>query len=287
MTESASITLKAPAKINLFLKVLGKRPDGYHDIYSLLQTVNLCDTLRLSRRDAGIKIESDSASIPVDESNLVAKAFSLLQKETGFSGGIHCKLKKEIPVGAGLGGGSSDAAAALKGINQLLGLGLVVERLAAIGANIGSDIPFFFSSGQAIISGRGEDVLTINLPTGYEIILIVPDFAISTAWAYSQLRFPLTRHSAPPTFYLAESVPDLFESLKKIGNDFQSIVADNFPEVGTCTGNLWQAGAKHVALTGSGSAFYGLFEGDSGFDTDTFIKGRIGWRVFKLRPISF
>ncbi len=283
---NASLTLQAPAKINLFLKVLRKRPDGFHDIYSLVQAVSLYDTLQFSRIESGIELTGGAANVPLDSSNIIWKAIELLHQETCCTRGVRVELTKRIPVGSGLGGGSSDAAAALKGVNRLLGLDLPDERLRELGARLGSDVPFFFSGGSALLSGRGDLVEYVNLPRDYHIILVAPDFAVSTALAYAQVKKYLTDISTNLNFNRAIPSEELFPLLKSIGNDFERLVTESHPAVSLCAKTLWEAGANVVALSGSGSAFFGLFDHAPDPGLETNIAERFGWRVFIVDPIQ-
>jgi 4-diphosphocytidyl-2-C-methyl-D-erythritol kinase len=287
MTEQRTIAVRAPAKINLFLRVVGRRRDGYHEIYSLIQTVNLFDEIELTTKASGIDLTCDVPGLPVDESNLVCRACRLLQEHTRLDGGVDIRLRKRIPIGSGLGGGSSDAAATLKGIRELYGLRLSDGELARIGSRIGSDVPLFFSRGQALISGRGEVVEETSLPTDYRVALVVPDFSVSTSWAYSQLRILLTSFSPVPTFHSDKRGQEFYKSLSDIGNDFADLVVGENPEVGVAMDDLRRAGAQHVGLSGSGSAFYGLFGMESDLDMETLFSDRIGWKLFNLRPVCF
>jgi 4-diphosphocytidyl-2-C-methyl-D-erythritol kinase len=281
-----SVTIDAPAKINLFLKILGRRPDGYHDIYSLVQAVDLYDTLTISVSNNGTELISEATTVPLDSSNIIWKAAELLRRQTGFTQGIQINLTKRIPVGAGLGGGSSDAAATLKGVNQLLDLNLPRRQLQRLGATLGSDIPFFFSTGSAIISGRGEMVEEVKIASDYFVLLVIPDFAISTAEAYAQIRIYLTDYSIKPTLNWEKTTAELLTLLMPVGNDFESLVTEGHPAVASCMRFLREAGASVVGLSGSGSAFFGLFDRAPDPSLATMISGRFGWQVFSLCPVK-
>jgi 4-diphosphocytidyl-2-C-methyl-D-erythritol kinase len=210
----------------------------------------------------------------------------LLDREIGLPEGVSIALEKRIPVGAGLGGGSSDAAATLKGLNHLFKLGLQSLELAALAEKLGSDVTLFFSTGQCLITGRGEVVETVKLPTDYSVLLILPDFPISTAWAYRQLRFPLTRRIARPTFMIENTDSRRFyKSLTDIGNDFVDIIVHEHPQVETVMSRLRLAGASVVQLSGSGSAFFGLFEREPDVDVNALFGNRIGWKALILNPV--
>jgi 4-diphosphocytidyl-2-C-methyl-D-erythritol kinase len=282
----SSLTIDAPAKINLFLKVLGKRSDGYHDIYSLVQTVDLYDTLTISVCDSGTELGGDTTTVPLDSSNIIWKAIELLRGQMGFTQGIRVNLVKRIPVGAGLGGGSSDAAATLKGVAQLLDLDFSRLQLQKLGSVLGSDVPFFFSNGSAIISGRGEMVEEVKIASDYFIFLVVPDFAISTVDAYARIRIYLTNFSTKPTFEWEKTNAELLTLLEQVGNDFEKLVTNDHPAVASCMQLLREAGGRVVALSGSGSAFFGLFDRAPDPSLATMISGRFGWQVLSLCPVK-
>lgn len=282
---SSSVTVLAPAKINLFLQILGKREDGYHEIYSLIQAVDLYDSLTVTKSNSGISLVCDDPSLPSDSSNLAWKAAKLMQDKAKMETGVSMELTKRIPYGAGLGGGSSDAAAVMKGINQLFGLELPAGQLAVWGAELGSDVPFFFSEGAALVSGRGEIVEPVEVFQEYFVLLIKPNFDISTKVAYQTLRLYLTKFSAKGHISLKTSGKEFFKTIHKLGNDFQTVVAHDHPELESCMTLLRDSGAAYVALSGSGSAFYGLFEQPLDFEFMNMISSRFGWQVFSLKPV--
>lgn len=280
-----SVTMLAPAKINLFLQVLGKRADGFHEIYSLIQAVDLYDSLTVKESDSGISLVCDDPSLPCDSSNIAWSAAKLMQDRAKLETGVSIELTKRIPYGAGLGGGSSDAAAVMKAINQLFGLNLGAAQLAVWGAELGSDVPFFFSEGAALVSGRGDIVAPVEVFQQYFVLLIKPDFAISTKDAYQSLRLYLTKFSVKGHISLKTSGKEFFKTIHKLGNDFQRVVAHDHPGLESCMTLLRNNGAAHVALSGSGSAFYGLFEQPPDFEFMDMISSRFGWQVFSLKPV--
>jgi len=178
------LTYKAFAKINWALSVLNKRNDGYHDIISLMHAIDLYDTL-IFEPSSGIEIQTE---LPIKrENNLIYKAIIALQQYTGIKKGIKVTLQKQIPIGAGLGGGSSDAATTLKALNELWGLNLGVNTLQEIGASIGSDVPFFFNLPLCIVEGRGDIIKPLKIEKSYTLVIVKPKFSISTKWAYEFL----------------------------------------------------------------------------------------------------
>jgi 4-diphosphocytidyl-2-C-methyl-D-erythritol kinase len=248
--------------------------------------VNLYDALTVSDTTRGTELISAATTVPLDSSNIIWKAVELLRQQTGFTQGIRINLTKCIPVGAGLGGGSSDAAATLKGVAQFLGLNLSRQQLQQLSATLGSDVPFFFSTGSAIISGRGEVVEEVKIASDYAVLLVVPDFAVSTAEAYTQIRIYLTNFSTKPTFNWEKTNAELLALLDQIGNDFEGLVTEGHPAVYACMQFLREAGARVVALSGSGSAFFGLFDRAPDPSLATMISRRFGWQVFSLCPVK-
>lgn len=180
-----ALSLTAPAKINVFLRVLGKRPDGYHDVETLMSPVSVADRLELQPLPAKkIKFTCSDATLPLDETNLVMKALRAFEQRTGVQQGWRIHLEKEIPSGAGLGGGSSDAAAMLRGLNQWQGFPLSEDDLRALACGLGSDVPFFLHGRPCLGTGRGEVVSPAKFPADLPLVLIKPPFGIPTPWAY-------------------------------------------------------------------------------------------------------
>lgn len=284
---SRSVTVLAPAKINLFLQVLGKRPDGYHEIHSLMQTINLYDTLRVTTAESGISLTCDDPTLPSGPSNLAWRAARLLLDRSKLDSGVNIDLQKRIPTGAGLGGGSSDAAAVMKAINELHDLGISSQQMMEWGAELGSDIPFFFSSGTALASGRGEKIESIDTFMGYFVLLIIPNFPISTKDAYQGLRLYLTNFSRRGDIDIKASGAFFFKTLYRIGNDFQQQAVTIHPELESCMKVLYRGGAGYVALSGSGSAFFGLFEQQPDPELMTAVSSQFGWQAFCLSPVRF
>ncbi|MEW6185531.1 MAG: 4-(cytidine 5'-diphospho)-2-C-methyl-D-erythritol kinase [Thermodesulfobacteriota bacterium] len=279
------ITLRTPAKINLFLEVLGKRRDGYHSIRSLMQPINLFDTLSIKTNSQGLKIRCPGHPELENPSNLVNKAVKLLEKELGRPLPLSIRLKKKIPVGAGLGGGSSNAAATLTGINQLLG-GLVPERrLAVLAARIGSDVPFFLNPVTTLASGRGEILKPWPDFPLYWYVLIYPGFSVSTSWAYGQVKFPLTRIEKSinikrlKTKGLAGGGTFLF-------NDLEGVVSPYFPGLAKIKTALQDRGCLQALMSGSGSTMFGLWESEEPAREACSRLKRQGWgKVFLVRGL--
>lgn len=261
-TRRSSFSLKAPAKINWFLRIINKRDDGYHNIFSFMQCIGIYDTLRFERADT-IELISNLTISP--EHDLVYKTASLLKQYSSYRGGAKITLQKAIPVSAGLGGGSSDAAYTLLGLNELWGLGLEREELRAIGLEIGSDIPFFLYSSPALVEGRGEQITQMNLDASSMVLLLVkPPVAVSTAWAYSlfdQIRHTeLTKKPIDIKLFCRVFVKKDFVSLSTmLKNDFETVVFKEYPDIEKIKKRMLENGAFVSSMTGSGPTVFGVF----------------------------
>lgn len=250
-----SITLLAPAKINLCLSVLGRRPDGYHEVEMVMQAVGLYDEVRIEPASSGITVRTDSADVPGGEANIAWKAASeILSSAPGR--GVSIEIKKRIPSAAGLAGGSSDAAAVLYGLNRLLGLGLSAGRLSEIGSRLGMDVPFFFHGPVAVARGRGERLETIPGFGRFWVLLVNPGFGVSTAWVYENLNLRLTKR-VECNKILRLTLGRLAETLH---NDLETVTAAAHPEIGRMEEALLAAGAIGARMSGSGPTVFGIFE---------------------------
>jgi 4-diphosphocytidyl-2-C-methyl-D-erythritol kinase len=251
------LTLKAFAKVNLVLEVLGGRDDGYHEIASIMQTVGLCDVLTLQPA-SHIKLNFSLPGLP-DHANIILKAAEALAKFAGCSKGAVIGLEKNIPMGAGLGGGSSDAGAVLRGLNRLWQLGLATEQLVAIGAGIGSDVPFFIYGGTCLIGGRGERVTPLADIDQAWFVLLRPDLAVSPAKTAALYRLIGPGHYTSGC--LSAGMRELFETRDKrkqgtLYNVFEKVATDAFPGLGKYMQEFGRAGAPEVHLAGSGPVLF-------------------------------
>lgn len=254
----------APAKVNLILRVLDRRPDGYHNLCSLMQTVGLADELQVTLRpdSTAISLHCDDPAVPTDSRNLVSRAAALVLERVGRPLGLTIRIAKRIPVSAGLGGGSSDGAATILALNRLLGLEWSLEDMARMGAQLGSDVPFFFHGPCALVSGRGEVVSPCNLVGQRWIVLVHPGFPIPTKWAYERLA--ATRRTVPP---LSRGITKLSqrttvtweEVIPFMENDFEPALVPVHSELGALKAELLHAGAEAALLSGSGAAVFGVF----------------------------
>jgi 4-diphosphocytidyl-2-C-methyl-D-erythritol kinase len=256
------LTLKAPAKINLGLRILGERSDGYHEIWTILQQIDLWDEILLEESsDLSFSLDTTQAGIPEDESNLCVKAARLLQEETGCDCGARIELKKNIPAGAGLGGGSSDAAAVLMGLNDLWEPKQSEQDLSRLAVRLGSDVPFFIKGGCCLATGRGEILTPIERFIDDPIILVCPDLQVSTAWAYKNIEnYRLTSHRENIIFQ--NSLPENLYNLLiggTLDNEFEALVLTRYPKLKELKDTLLKLGTYYASLSGSGSAVFGIF----------------------------
>lgn len=275
-----ALTLSAPAKLNLHLRVVGLRPDGYHELDSVFHTIGLADTVRLEAAPEVRLTCSDPAL--EGPANLALRAAHALRARAGEGRGVHVRLEKRIPPGAGLGGGSSDAAAVLKGLNRLWGLGLSPEALAEVGAGLGSDVPFFLVGGAARVRGRGERVTALAPLAGTWCLLVHPCVTLSTAEVYRAWdraragvgegaggpagKSPVAARGLTPTpdAPIMTRAPDKgagqaeADLLAAPVNDLEAVACQLAPEIGTALAALRDAGGRDARMTGSGAAVFCL-----------------------------
>jgi 4-diphosphocytidyl-2-C-methyl-D-erythritol kinase len=252
------IEILAPAKVNLFLKIVGKRGDGYHLVETVIQTLNLSDKIILEEGEFGISISTSSRKIPSTRENLAYKAAEILLNHKGGMG-VNIYIDKNIPVASGLGGGSSDAAATLVGLNELWNLRLGQEELIALGREIGVDVPFFIRGGTGLAKGVGDEVLSLPpLPPLY-FVLVNPGFGISTQWVYENLNLELT-NGAPDIKIMLSAVErgDVEKVASHLFNALESVVLKHFPIVHEMKEKLRRAGAMGALMSGSGPTVFGL-----------------------------
>lgn len=270
------LTLKAPAKINWFLKILGLRDDGYHEIRSLIHKVTLYDVLKFST-STDITLRSN-VDIPVDK-NLVYKAMKLLKDRYNVRGGATIQLEKNIPVGAGLGGGSSDSATALIGLNVLWSLHLPDTELCKVAEGLGSDVPFFLHGALSFVEGRGERVIRCKADSLLHLLLVKPPFDISTAWAYRNFSghelLTGTEHSRDELTKKSDNVDNIEQFVNCVKgadipcisryndavlNDLEAVSLKAFPVIAEIKKRLLREGAVFSLMSGSGPTVFGLFD---------------------------
>lgn len=252
----------SPAKVNLFLRVLRKRDDGYHDIVSLMQPISLYDEIILEiEHGEGISVECDNISIPSDRTNLTYKAAATFFKAAGINKRLTIRIKKNIPVAAGLGGGSSNAATVLKALNEITSVNISKEDLIKIGATLGSDIPFFIIDKSCIAKGRGEILEPVELPK-FWYVLVNPNFPVSTQWVYQNLN--LTKSRGDINIAISKVFPkDPIEIQGLLVNDLETVTVRKYPEIKEIKKVLLNFGATGALMSGSGPTVFGIF-----FDED-------------------
>ncbi len=278
------IVKKAWAKINLGLKIIARRKDNYHDIETTLTTVNLADLLHIDEAVDGILIDAHGLDIK-PEDNSCFRAAQLFRREYKIEKGIKIQLTKNIPVGAGLGGGSSDAAAALNGMNELFEIGAPDQELAAIAADIGMDVPFFMRGGAAYARGRGDVLRYFKLPK-MDIVLYYPGYSISTKWAYEEY----DRVGLTPSVDLNNIFEKEGKKKKRmragfsLHNDFEQIVFKRHPDLLDVKTHLLAEGAFLVSLTGSGSCMFAVVDDQTRKKVTRYLDS-IGAQYFELSTI--
>jgi len=250
---------RAYAKINLGLLVLEKRPDGYHNIETIFHRVNLYDEISFTP-SSRIIVESSSKDIPSDERNICFMAADLLRRELGVDSGVKATIRKNIPVGAGLGGGSSDAATVLRHLPSFWGKRINEDTIHRIALQLGSDVPFFLNKGSAHAKGRGERLDYMDLDVPYSILLCNPSIHISTAWAYQHVQ---PRHQYGNLKELVLQGMQNPSKLAALTNDFEPAVFAEYPAVKQAKEMMLRGGAVFSLMSGSGSTVYGLFDDEN------------------------
>jgi 4-diphosphocytidyl-2-C-methyl-D-erythritol kinase len=282
------ISVKAPAKINLTLDVLSKRPDGYHEVEMVMTTVDLADRVDLTLLDSGeIALDCSASFVPDDMRNHAYKAATLLKERYQVRQGVRIYIDKQIPVAAGLAGGSSDAAATLRGLNRLWNLGLSLDELAELGAEIGSDVPFCVYGGTALARGRGEKITHLTSPAACWVILAKPPIGVSTADVYGNLRVQqIANH--PPTEQMLRAIrnQDFALMCDSLGNVLEEVTLSLYPQVRQIKELMAASGADGVLMSGSGPTVFALVQKEGkvhriynalrGFVKDVYVARMLG-----------
>jgi 4-diphosphocytidyl-2-C-methyl-D-erythritol kinase len=294
--ESAEKTIYAPAKINLFLLVKGRRPDGYHELESFMQKLDLADEIMVKVSEGqGVSLSCPDSDLPVDEGNLAWRAARAFLEEASLECRVQMILKKTIPVAAGLGGGSSDAAAVLLALNDLLATRMSEERLASLALSLGADVPFFVKDSPAAVArGVGERLDPVPSLTKCTILLVNPGVAVSTSWVFDN--FALTSKGnlyilAPEKDYQSTIYTGtLIESLEEAGpdvlfNDLESVTVARYPEIGAIKKRMLEGGAAASLMTGSGPTVFGIFTDEvAAVASYEYFRQRYGKKVFLTVP---
>jgi 4-diphosphocytidyl-2-C-methyl-D-erythritol kinase len=262
--EGLKLLIKAPAKINLSLDVLHKRPDGYHEVEMVMTTIDLADRIEMSLLDKDtIKINSQNRFVPDDQRNLAYQAARLLKERFNVKKGVSITIEKTIPVAAGLAGGSSDAAATLRGLNKLWQLGLSIDELATLGSEIGSDVSFCVYGGTALATGRGEMIEQLPAPPTCWVVLAKPFIGVSTAEIYRRLQIDGIHHPNTKEMVRAIEEKDFKRVCHHVGNVLEEVTLDLHPEVALIKDQMRRFGADAVLMSGSGPTVFSLVEHDS------------------------
>lgn len=252
--------LKAYAKINLGLDVLGRLPGGYHEVKMVMQTVGICDVLIFEKIKSGIVISTDSGELPVNEDNLIYKAVKLLFDKYGIHEGIRIHLQKKIPIAAGMAGGSSDAAAALKGINEIFSLGCSMEELQKMGVEIGADVPYCVMGGTALAEGIGEKLTVLKPLPDCTFLIAKPDINVSTKYVYEHLDAE-ENYKHPDIDGMVQAIENssLEDIIARLGNVLESVTIPEHPIIGTIKERMRALGAAGSMMSGSGPTVFGMF----------------------------
>ncbi|HET6488126.1 MAG TPA: 4-(cytidine 5'-diphospho)-2-C-methyl-D-erythritol kinase [Syntrophales bacterium] len=276
-------TVQSPAKINLILKVLRRREDGYHDIASLMQKVSLSDEIQFTPRRQGIALTCPGSDLPTGEGNLVVRAARALFTEAGFAGGVEIALRKRIPTAAGLGGGSSNAATTLVILNDLFRFGFDRERLIRIGARLGADVPFFIYGSAAWAFGIGDLLEPAVIPAGMWFVLVNPGFEVPTKWVYQSLNLPLTNTAVKYSIPSFSGVRDLAAALS---NDLETVTVRQYPVLAELKGFLLRQGAIGSLMSGSGPTVFGLFDNEpDAIKAEGALRTSYAYAVFRAQTI--
>jgi 4-diphosphocytidyl-2-C-methyl-D-erythritol kinase len=260
LPDQAAIEKLAPAKLNLILRVTGVRNNGYHEIASLFVPVALYDTLTISKRERGLELFCSGRRVPKGNENLVHRAATSFFENTGINGGAEIRLTKNIPVSSGLGGGSSDAAVTLLGLNQLWDNPLKKEELETIALCLGADVPFFLLQRPAVARGIGEILQPINEMPSFWYVIVTPPITVSTAWAYSKVKLELTNDENLNRILFFErietNIPDM------LSNDLERVTFGKHPFLQSIKTSLIELGALGSLMSGSGPSIFGLFNSE-------------------------
>ncbi len=275
----------SPAKINLFLKVVGKREDGYHELISLICRIDLFDTVALAFEQPNITVHCSHPKVPTGEGNLVYQAACLFFEAVSKSHGVAIFIKKVIPVAAGLGGGSSNAASVLVGLNQHYGFPLSDEDLMDMGLKVGADVPFFLLRHTAIAKGIGEDLEVFEGMPQWSAVLVWPRFEVSTAWVYQNLNLRLT--NCKENYKVLRFMEDPSQIKDLLCNDLEQVTVREFSEISTVKKALLDLGAEGALMSGSGPSVFGLFrapqQASMAFQT---IKHQGRWDTFMVQLLA-
>ncbi len=252
---------KAYAKINIGLDVLRRRSDGYHEVRMIMQTVDLCDDLLFEKtQQPGIVLKTNNDELPVNGDNLICKAAALLFRERGIKEGVKITLTKRIPIAAGMAGGSSDAAATMRGLNELFGMGYSTRELQALGVTLGADIPYCLVGGTMLSEGIGEILTPLPAPPVCHLVVAKPDINVSTGFVYGNLHADtLTEHPDIEGMIEALKTGSLQGITDRLGNVLETVTVKEYPVIEELKELLWSKGAENALMSGSGPTVFGIF----------------------------
>lgn len=255
------ITRKAYAKINIGLDVLRRRADGYHEVKMIMQTVDLCDDLLLERTaQSGIELRTDCTELPVNSDNLIYKAADMLLRAKGITEGVRITLTKRIPIAAGMAGGSADAAAAMRGVNELFDMGYSIGELQEMGVKLGADIPYCLAGGTMLSEGIGEILSPLPAPPACFLVIAKPDINVSTAFVYGNLHADrLTEHPDIDGMIKALREGSLRGMTDRMGNVLETVTVREYPVIEELKKLLQTEGAENALMSGSGPTVFGIF----------------------------
>ncbi len=262
--ESDTVIRKAYAKINLGLDVIRRRPDGYHEVKMLMQTVGIYDELGFAKNPVpGIHIVTESQEVPVNEDNLIYQAAAAVMQQYSLKTGVTVCLKKNIPVAAGMAGGSADAAAVFHGLDALFGLGLSSEDKSKMGLRIGADVPYCIMGGTALAEGIGEKLTPLPSPPGCHIVIVKPDISVSTKWVYENLHADrLSWHPDIDGMVASLRQNDLPGITGRMGNVLETVTVPAYPVIAELKHKMLELGAENALMSGSGPTVFGIFADD-------------------------
>ncbi|MCM1062880.1 MAG: 4-(cytidine 5'-diphospho)-2-C-methyl-D-erythritol kinase [Eubacterium sp.] len=252
--------IKAYGKINLGLDVVGKLPNGYHEVKMVMQTVRIYDELTFEKTEGGIEITTDSAELPTDENNLIYKAAKLMKEKYHIQEGIRIHLQKNIPIAAGMAGGSTDAAAAMKGISRLFGLDVSLLELMELGVEIGADVPYCVIGGTALAEGIGEKLTPLELAPECYVVVAKPDISVSTKYVYERLDLEkIEKHPDIDGMVEAIGMGSLQGILDRMDNVLETVTIPAYPVIDELKQRMKELGAVNSLMSGSGPTVFGIF----------------------------
>ena len=288
------LVVLAPAKVNLNLHILGKRPDGYHELDTVMQKLDLTDTVRIQRLDEPtVQLFCPDSDLPENDSNLVWRAAVAFLQETNLEkeSGVSITLEKHIPVAAGLGGGSSDAGGVLTGLNRLFAAGLSEETLIRLGSSLGADVPFFVVPHSAVrATGIGDRMKPVPALTGFSLLLVNPGFSVSTAWVYKN--FTLTRADKDSNLSDSRENDGTLGDCCPLYNDLETVTIEHYPEIAAIKRFMLESGASDALMSGSGPTVFGLFPDQADGDESNLsrcaaaLAEKYGSGVFVTKPLN-